>query len=227
MPLKPVTRHPLTPQQERFIRSLAVTGDISRTAEQLGIAYSTAKGHSANVRTRAGVPHEADAVAYIREKWPKVFVGIKEFAPQPSPLGKRQREAIRLAAQGNSIPAIAEQMGIKYNSAKTHLAKVFKHVGATSQPNAIARIYALWPHVFDGVVAPTPREAPTPFQRTMLARISSGQGVFAAGRAMGFSEDSTRSEMKSLRRTMNCATTEQAVYSAHVHGYIRPRSVIR
>ncbi len=53
-------------------------------------------------------------------------------------LSARQSEVLHLVAQGNSAPAIAEQLGISSSTVRTHLKQLRKKLGAVNQAEAVA-----------------------------------------------------------------------------------------
>jgi DNA-binding CsgD family transcriptional regulator len=66
------------------------------------------------------------------------FLHRRRAQLQPSPLTPRELEVIRLAAEGNSRPQIAELLGISPLTVKTHFENIFEKLGVSDRTAAVA-----------------------------------------------------------------------------------------
>jgi DNA-binding CsgD family transcriptional regulator len=69
--------------------------------------------------------------------------GAAPPAPGPanrsaSPLTRRQREVLRVMARGATAAEIADELGITYNTVRTHIRAIFHALGVTRQTEAVA-----------------------------------------------------------------------------------------
>jgi DNA-binding CsgD family transcriptional regulator len=58
--------------------------------------------------------------------------------PEPPVLTRRQVDVLQLVADGASGPQAAEALCLAPNTIKTHLARIYKVMGATGQAHAVA-----------------------------------------------------------------------------------------
>jgi DNA-binding CsgD family transcriptional regulator len=74
----------------------------------------------------------------------------EEDAPQQGrPVSEREREVLRLVAQGASVDEIAHQLMISSNTVRTHLRNTRQKLGAASRAHAVALAYGT------GLLAPS------------------------------------------------------------------------
>jgi LuxR family maltose regulon positive regulatory protein len=64
-------------------------------------------------------------------------------AEQPDVLSEREREVLRLVAEGYSNQQIAERLVISITTVKTHMGNIFNKLGVTSRTQALARAESL------------------------------------------------------------------------------------
>jgi len=60
---------------------------------------------------------------------------MKHRSEVPSP---RQIEIAQLCADGYNLREVSERLGISFNTAKTHAQDLYRCVGASSMPQAVA-----------------------------------------------------------------------------------------
>ena len=63
----------------------------------------------------------------------ETLIGLYGFSP-------RQAELVSLLLAGNSLPMIAQHLGISQETARTHLRRVFAKTGVTSQIELVRMI---------------------------------------------------------------------------------------
>jgi DNA-binding CsgD family transcriptional regulator len=67
------------------------------------------------------------------------FLSRQQAELGPRPLTKRELDVLRLAAEGNSGPAIAEQLFISPNTVRTHMQHVYEKLGVGDRAAAVAQ----------------------------------------------------------------------------------------
>ncbi|WP_026369473.1 Kelch repeat-containing protein [Kallotenue papyrolyticum] len=83
-----------------------------------------------------------------------------ESQPEIQQLSEREREILRLVAQGLSNQQIAHHLGISVNTVKVHLRNVFSKIGAASRTEA--SMYAVRTGIITLESAPSAEAAPKP-----------------------------------------------------------------
>jgi len=63
--------------------------------------------------------------------------------PRQPKLGEREREVLRLTAEGLSAPEIAETLGIGATTVKTHLQRVYRKLGVSDRAAMVAKALRL------------------------------------------------------------------------------------
>jgi two-component system nitrate/nitrite response regulator NarL len=67
----------------------------------------------------------------------------RQSDPRQPRLGDREREVMRLTAEGLSAPEIAEALGIGATTVKTHLQRVYRKLGVTDRAAMVAKALRL------------------------------------------------------------------------------------
>lgn len=65
-------------------------------------------------------------------------IGYKPTAPAPSALTPRQREVLRLVAEGHNPAYIAKTLGVTANTARSHIQACLSNLKCSSQARAVA-----------------------------------------------------------------------------------------
>src|SRR5215218_1739779 len=79
-------------------------------------------------------------VALSTSRWGGSFRRSVEFDHQPAELSAREREIVRLIAQGESGPEIAAELHIANDTVRTHVRNAMKKVGARSRAHLVAKV---------------------------------------------------------------------------------------
>jgi DNA-binding CsgD family transcriptional regulator len=67
------------------------------------------------------------------------FLSRRRALLRPQPLSQRELEVLRLAAEGNSGPDIAEVLVISPSTVKTHFENIYEKLGVSDRPSAVAQ----------------------------------------------------------------------------------------
>jgi two-component system nitrate/nitrite response regulator NarL len=66
------------------------------------------------------------------------FLASRRAALWPSRLSHRELQVLQLAAEGNTAPKIAEQLGVSAGTVKTHFENAYKKLGVGDRAAAVA-----------------------------------------------------------------------------------------
>ena len=78
-------------------------------------------------------------VMLSRSRWGGRFRRTLQPDDEPGELSEREREIVRLVAQGRSGPEIADELGIAHDTVRTHVRNAMAKVGARSRAHLVAK----------------------------------------------------------------------------------------
>jgi PAS domain S-box-containing protein len=78
-------------------------------------------------------------VALSTSRWGPRFRRSIPSEPQPGQLSEREREVVRLVAQGRTDPEIADELHISHNTARTHVRNALSKTGSRSRAHLVAK----------------------------------------------------------------------------------------
>ncbi|HXD57061.1 MAG TPA: helix-turn-helix transcriptional regulator [Thermoleophilaceae bacterium] len=79
-------------------------------------------------------------VALVASRWGGQFRRPLPSGDRRTQLSDRELEVIRLIAHGASGPEIADELGISYNTVRTHAANAMDRLGARSRAHLVAKV---------------------------------------------------------------------------------------
>jgi PAS domain S-box-containing protein len=79
-------------------------------------------------------------VALSTSRWGARFRRSIPSEPEPGQLSEREREVVRLVAQGRTDPEIADELHIAHNTARTHVSNAMTKTGARSRAHLVAKV---------------------------------------------------------------------------------------
>jgi PAS domain S-box-containing protein len=80
-------------------------------------------------------------VALHTSRWGPRFRRAPEPGAVPRALSAREREVVRLVAQGQTGPEIADELGIAHDTVRTHVRNAMDKVGARSRAHLVAKAF--------------------------------------------------------------------------------------
>jgi DNA-binding CsgD family transcriptional regulator len=78
-------------------------------------------------------------VTLTTSRWGRHFRRLDASEPQARTLSPREREVVRLVAQGSTGPEIADELGIAHETVRTHVRNAMDKVGARSRAHLVAK----------------------------------------------------------------------------------------
>lgn len=81
-------------------------------------------------------------VALSTSRWGRRFRREPVRQEEPQALSAREREVVRLVAQGNTGPEIADELRIAHDTVRTHARNAMTKVGARSRAHLVAKALA-------------------------------------------------------------------------------------
>jgi DNA-binding NarL/FixJ family response regulator len=78
-------------------------------------------------------------VVLSRSRWGQRFRRPLSIEPEPRTLTRREREIVRLVAQGSSGPEIAAELHIAHDTVRTHVRNAMTKLGARSRAHLVAK----------------------------------------------------------------------------------------
>jgi PAS domain S-box-containing protein len=78
-------------------------------------------------------------VALTTSRWGRHFRRSIPSEPEPRQLTEREREVVRLVAQGRTGPEIADELHIAHDTVRTHVHNAMKKTGARSRAHLVAK----------------------------------------------------------------------------------------
>jgi PAS domain S-box-containing protein len=78
-------------------------------------------------------------VALSTSRWGRRFRRPTSPEPNPGTLSEREREIVRLVAQGSTGPEIAEELLIAHDTVRTHVRNAMTKLGARSRAQLVAK----------------------------------------------------------------------------------------
>jgi PAS domain S-box-containing protein len=78
-------------------------------------------------------------VALTTSRWGRHFRRSIPSEPEPRQLTGREREVVRLVAQGHTGPEIADELHIAHDTVRTHVHNAMKKTGARSRAHLVAK----------------------------------------------------------------------------------------
>ena len=82
------------------------------------------------------------AVALHTSRWGPRFRRTPEDRSDPRLLSAREREIVRLVAQGQTGPEMADELGIAHDTVRTHVRNAMDKLGARSRAHLVAKAIA-------------------------------------------------------------------------------------
>ncbi|WP_064750480.1 helix-turn-helix transcriptional regulator [Solirubrobacter soli] len=80
-------------------------------------------------------------VALHTSRWGPRFRRAPDSRDGPRVLSAREREVVRLVAQGQTGPEIADELGIAHDTVRTHVRNAMDKLGARSRAHLVAKAY--------------------------------------------------------------------------------------
>ena len=124
-----------TPSEARLVSELAVTGDLQKAADRIGVAYDTARKLVATAMEKAGSSRQTDLVRGVL----RVSAGdlatpgdVERLFADLFGLNPRQAQLARLIALGLTREGAARTLNISAHRAKTDLKAIFVSCGVTT-----------------------------------------------------------------------------------------------
>jgi DNA-binding CsgD family transcriptional regulator len=78
-------------------------------------------------------------VALSTSRWGRHFRRSIPSQPQPRPLSDREREVVRLVAEGRTGPEIADELHIAHDTVRSHVSNPMTKLGARSRAQLVAK----------------------------------------------------------------------------------------
>ena len=95
------------------------------------------------ISTGSSEPTERAKLAHRRPAPDLAPLPPREADPHPHPLTARQADVLNLLAEGRSTKDIARRLGLAVPTVKTHLAAVYRQLGARNRLQAVVKASAL------------------------------------------------------------------------------------
>lgn len=133
----------LTGTERRVLECRSRHPTHESAAAELGLSESTLKSHLNKVRAKLGEGQVATLVTKA------IALGLIGIASDPgpdlqfTPLTHKELEVMAQIAAGKEDAAIAEELGIVYETVRTHVSRAMLKIGVHSRVHAVRRVFEL------------------------------------------------------------------------------------
>ena len=133
----------LAPREAETFAFAGVGLSLPSIASILGLSVGTVRTHLGKAYTKTGVRSRAAATSALLDVVEPTALGEagRKLVPgEGGSLTRREMAVLRIAATGRTTTAIASVIGISKESAKTHLANVYRKLGVQNRSQALLLI---------------------------------------------------------------------------------------
>jgi DNA-binding CsgD family transcriptional regulator len=129
----------LAPREAEVFAFAGVGLSLSSIASILGLSVGTVRTHLGKAYTKSAVRSRAAATSALLDVEPTALHEASRLLVrgEEGPLTRREIAVLRIAATGRTTSAIASVIGITSETAKTHLANVYRKLGVQNRSQAL------------------------------------------------------------------------------------------